>query len=192
MKKPAILVGVIIVALIGYAAVGPLITIHQIKSGVEQQDSEKLSEHIDFPTLRTNIKEQINSDLIKQAATDLKDNSFLALGLAFAPKLIETLVDSFVTPSGLSNLMAGQKPQKREKEQPTQEVRGEQRRWLFDNSRYSYDSPSKFSVWVKDDNGKEVRFVFTRDGLSWRLSNVAIADYFLAQLKDPVSVRGGP
>jgi hypothetical protein len=182
MKKTAVLVGALILAMIGYAAVGPLITIRQLKSGLEQQDSEKLSEYIDFPTLRTNLKEQINSELIKHAATGLEDKPFLAMGLAFTPKLVETIVDSLVTPSGMSNLMAGKKPQQREKKQPTQGSRGEERRELFKNSRYSYDSPSKFSVWVKNDSGEEIRFVLTRDGLSWRLSNIAIAG-FLTGLK---------
>ncbi len=111
MNKTVVFVGLFLVALLGYAAVGPLITIHQIKSAIEQQDSEKLSEYVDFPTLRTNLKEQLNSEVMKQAATQLKDNPFLALGLAFSPKLVEGIVDSFVTPSGISNLMAGKKTQ---------------------------------------------------------------------------------
>jgi|GEM_PF-7042068 len=44
MHKPAVFVGLIIVALVGYVGVGPLITIYQIKSAVERQDSEKLSD----------------------------------------------------------------------------------------------------------------------------------------------------
>ena len=177
MNKPAVLVGLVIVALVGYAAVGPLITIYQIKSAVEQQDSEKLSEYVDFPTLRTNLKEQLNSELMKKAATDWKDKPFRALGLALSPKLVESIVDSFVTPSGISNLMAGKKPQQPVKEQQAQESSGRQRWEQFKNSRYTYDSSSKFSVWVKDDKGEEIRFVLTRDGLSWKLSNIIITGF---------------
>jgi Protein of unknown function (DUF2939) len=170
MNKTTVLVGLVIVALVGYAAVGPVITIYQIKSAVEQQDSEKLSEYIDFPTLRTNLKEQLNSEMMKQAATGLKDNPILALGLALSPKLVESIVDSFVTPSGISNLMAG-------KQQHAQESSGRQRWEPFKNSRYTYDSSSKFSVWVKDDKCEEIRFVLTRDVLSWKLSNIIITGF---------------
>jgi len=183
MNKPAVFVGSIIVALVGYAAVGPLITIYQIKSAVEQQNSEKLSEYVDFPTLRTNLKEQLNSELMKKAATDSKDKPFRALGLALSPKLVEIIVDSFVTPSGISNLMAGKKPQQPVKEQQAQESGGRKRWEPFKNSRYTYDSSSKFSVWVKDDKGEEIRFVLTRDVLSWKLSNIIITGF--------VSRRGG-
>ena len=195
MKKTLIFAGLIAAVLVVYAGVGPLITIHQIKSAVEQQDSEKLSEYVDFPTLRTNLKEQLNAELMKQAATGLKDNPFLALGLAFTPKLVEGVVDSFVTPSGISNLMAGKKPQQAEKEQPASGSDGTKRWEPFKNSRYTYDSSSKFSVWVKDDKSDEIRFVLTRDGLSWKLSNIIIAGFLSrhkelsAESKDPSGVR---
>jgi len=177
MHKPAVFVGLIIVALVGYVGVGPLITIYQIKSAVERQDSEKLSDYVDFPTLRTNLKEQLNSELMKKAATESKDNRLLALGLALSPKLVESIVDSFVTPSGISNLMAGKKPLQPEKEQQAQEPSGRQRWEPFKNSRYTYDSSSKFSVWVKDDKREEIRFVLTRDVLSWKLSNIIITGF---------------
>jgi hypothetical protein len=183
MNKTVVFIGSVIVALVGYAAVGPLITIHQIKSAIEQQDSEKLSEYIDFPTLRTNLKEQLNSEVMKQAAAELKDNPLMALGLAFTPKLVESVVDSFVTRSGLSNLMAGEKPQQSEGEEQAQGSGGGQRWEPFENSRYTYDSSSKFSVWVKDDKGEEIRFVLTRDGLSWKLSNIIITG-FLSRHKE--------
>jgi len=177
MNKPVVFVGLVIVALVGYVAVGPLITIYQIRSAVEQEDSEKLSEYIDFPALRTNLKEQLNSELMKKAAAESKDKPFRALGLALAPKLVESIVDSFVTPSGISSLMAGKKPQQPGKEQQAQESDGRQRRELFKNSRYTYDSSSKFSLWVKDDKGEEIRFVLTRDVLSWKLSNIIITGF---------------
>ena len=45
----------------GYIGLGPLITLHEIKIGLQEQDSAKLEAYIDFPRLRTNLKEQLNA-----------------------------------------------------------------------------------------------------------------------------------
>jgi hypothetical protein len=51
------------------------------------------------------MKEQVNAVMIKDAASELEDNPFGALAIGFASKLVGGMVDSFVTPSGLANLM---------------------------------------------------------------------------------------
>ena len=45
---------------------------------------------------------------------------------------------------------------------------------LFKNARFSYDSMSKFSIWVPNDKGEEARFVLKREGFSWKLVNLVI------------------
>lgn len=172
MKKVIIGLVILIVLIIAYVAAGPFITIHGIKSGIESQDTEKLSECIDFPTLRSNLKEQLNAAMMKSAAIDLKDNPFGVLAAAFATKVVEGLVESFLTPSGMANLMEGKKPEQNQLDSDNKQ--GEQKWELFKNSRYTYDSLSKFSIWVKGDNSDEIRFVLTRSGVSWRLSNIVI------------------
>jgi hypothetical protein len=173
MKKIAILIALIVIVAVGYIAAGPFIAIHEIKSGIEHQDSEKISGYVDFSVLRTNLKEQFNALFMKHAASELKDNPFAALGMAFASKLIDNMVDSFVTPASLTNLMEGKKPQQPQGIAEPKES-SSQKPEPFKNARYTYDSTSKFSAWVKDDKGEETRFVFMRDGLSWKLSNILI------------------
>ncbi len=174
MKRIGSIVVLFVIIIVGYVTAGPFITIYQIKSGVEDQDSDKLSEHVDFTTLRANLKEQLNVLVVREAASGLKDNNpFTALAMGFASKLVEDMVDTFVTPSGLANLMEGKKPL--QSEGPEQSPgSGTPRLDPFKNARYAYDSTSKFSLWVKDGNGGEIRFVLTRDGLAWKLSNIVV------------------
>ena len=61
MRKSFWIIAPLLIAGMGYVAAGPLITISQIKSGIEEQDSEKLSDNIDFPVLRQNMKDQFNA-----------------------------------------------------------------------------------------------------------------------------------
>lgn len=177
MKKAIALIALLAVAIVGYVAAGPYITLHQIKSAVQQQNSEKLSENIDFPTLRQNLKEQLNAVIMKETVSQMKDNPVAALALGFASKLVDGMVDSFVSPSGLANLMEGKKPQQKaptETSESTPSQSTDEKREPFKDARYTYDSTSKFSVWVKANEGEETRFVLTRDGLKWKLSNNVI------------------
>ena len=103
------MVAVLVVAVV-YVAAGPFITLHGMKSAIKARDPEKLSEYIDFPVLRTNLKEQVNAVVIKEATAKMSDSPFGLLGMGLAAKLAEGIVESAVTPSGLANLMQGGEP----------------------------------------------------------------------------------
>ena len=171
MKKALWAIGLLLVLVVGYVAAGPYLTVWAIKTAIVEQDSEKLSENIEFSTLRQNLKDQLNAEMMKSVVTELKGNPFAALAAAFVPEIVDGFVDSFVTPSGLAALMEGKKPSKNENEGNTAPPKKDS---LFKNARYSYDSTSKCSIWVPDDKGKEARFVLQRNGLSWKLINIVI------------------
>ncbi|MGD0946617.1 MAG: TPM domain-containing protein [Candidatus Binatia bacterium] len=110
MKKLVLLLAVVLLALVGFVIVGPFWTMHQIKQGIERDDPELLSENIDFPALRQNLKEQFSAQMMKKSAAELQNNPFGVLGAALASNLVDGLVDSFVTPAALAMLMEGKKP----------------------------------------------------------------------------------
>ena len=45
-----------------------------------------MTENIDFPTLRSNLKEQFNAFVMKNAASELQDNPFAALATGLRVK----------------------------------------------------------------------------------------------------------
>lgn len=171
MKKTVLVVGLAIAMVVGYIAAGPYLTVSAIKTGTVEQDSEKLSENIDFPTLRQNLKDQLNLAMMKSIGEELNDNPFMALAAGFASTMVDGIVDSFVTPSGLAAMMGGKKPSGNGTMESANPPREDE---LFKNARFSYDSISKFSIWVPNDNGQEIRFVLKRDVLSWKLINLVI------------------
>ena len=81
MKKGVWAIGLILLAIVGYVAAGPYLTISEIKTAVVEQDSEKLSNNIEFPTLRQNLKDQLNAVMMKNVVTELVDNPFAALAV---------------------------------------------------------------------------------------------------------------
>ena len=98
--------------LVGYAAAGPFMTMREIRTGLQSQDQEKLSENIDFPTLRQNLKDQLNAAMVKHvtSAPELKGNPFAGLAVALVPMFVDRMVDTIITPAGLANLMSGNAP----------------------------------------------------------------------------------
>ena len=173
MKKALVAVVIFVASGVGYVAAGPFITINDIRSTIKQGDSEALSSSVDFPVLRSNLKEQLNALMMKELASQIDDNPFAALGMAVAAKLTDGIVDTLVTPYGLARLMSGERPSRSGEKPTASEPPGGK---LLRDVRYRYDSVSKFSAWVKKDQGGEICFVFSRDGISWKLSNIILPE----------------
>lgn len=157
-----------------YMVAAPYITVYQMKSAAEDHDGEALSEHIDFPSVRQSLKDQINVMFAKKMAEDkdMKDNPFAALGAVFAGTMVDKMVDAYVTPAGITQLMAGQKP-KTSTESGSVTV-SESEREPLSNASMSYESLSKFVVTVEGNDGEEGRFILRRQGISWKLTSIIV------------------
>lgn len=164
---------IFIILAVAYFYASPYLAIRNLKQGIQNGDHELLSEYIDFPMLRQNIKEQLNASMMQQATESVKSNPFGLLGAAIAPKLIENLVDSYVTPSGLKKILAGEKVTS-QITNPTPPSGMNDVIKIFENAMYGFDSLGKFSIRVKNKENEETRFVLTRSGLDWRLTNIIL------------------
>ena len=185
MKRIAWIIGLLALLIALWIGAGPYLAVADIERGINDKDSERLAERVDFPTLRQNLKDQLKVTILKSAAKELEDNPFGALATGLATTLVDGLVDAFITPAGLASLMDGERPSvgsipSRAESSPAQtpepepDQKQKQDRDLFKNARHSYDSLSRFSVWVPGQDGRETRFVLQRDGLSWKLVNVIL------------------
>jgi len=170
MKKWKVLLSVIAGLLIIYLVAAPYITVNQMKSAAESQNGEALSEHIDFPSVRQSLKDQMNAMFLKEMSKDenMKDNPFAAIGMVFAGVMVDKMVDAYITPAGITQLMSGEKPKSKPEEGTSD---GSNRKPLSDASM-GYESLNKFVVKVKDAGGGESRFVLRRQGISWKLTEI--------------------
>ena len=155
--------GVAAFFLLAYFVAAPYITVYRMKSAAEKHDGEALSEFIDFPGIRQGLKDQANASISTDAATD---NPFGALGSALAGTLIDHMVDAYVTPAGVTRLMAG------EKFKPDNKDSGTGGRDPFSGVSMEYESFDKFAVTVKDDDGADMKFVLRRRGINWKLTDI--------------------
>ena len=66
MKRTLVLLVVFSVLPVGYLVVGPYLTLNAIRTALETEDLERLTEHVDFPELRRNVQSQVQALLAKR------------------------------------------------------------------------------------------------------------------------------
>lgn len=164
MKKVLLLAAICI---LGYVSAGPFLTLQSIKSSIETRDMESLSDNVDFPALRQNLKDQLNAQL-SSAATNESDDWGSKLAAGFATLFTDKLVDNFVTPAGLSNLLSGEKVVEGAKPESSNLDN------MFENMSFKLKSHNRFHVLVKGENNETVTISLKREGLVWKLTNIIL------------------
>jgi hypothetical protein len=174
MKKWVARARVVLILLGGYLAVGPKLKVRAIRVAVKEQDAAALSSQVDFPALRASLKAQLDDRLLRKAGPDLQSNPLAALGLSIANSLMGGGVDAMVTPAGLGALMEGHKIWKRVDDGIAQRDPDSPAPEVLHDAHYRYESPSRFTATIADDEGRPMVFVMTRDGLRWKLSDIRL------------------
>lgn len=166
----------LLVLLAAYVAAGPWLAIHGIGKAIEQRDAARLSRYVDFPALRVNLRAQLDDQLVRRAGSDLQSSLFGVVALGVAGRLTGAAVDVMVTPAGIAALLQGHGVWKRATGDtadgdtwgppaPARPLQG---------ARGRYESLSRFTATRRLDGGGEVVFVLTRQGLRWRLTDIAL------------------
>jgi hypothetical protein len=171
------LVIIIALGIVAYVALGPYLAVRGIQNGLASNNPDLLAEHVDFPVLRQNLKDQFNAQLAKAGigsttATDKMSQGFAALGALMATKMIDGMVEAYVTPSGLANLAAGRSSPAIVKEITPGDA---ERKNALSDADWQIESLSRISLIAGTPTSPEnLRFVLTRDGLTWKLTNVIL------------------
>ncbi len=179
MKKWIALFLVLLLAMAAYVGAGPYLTMHAIKSALQDQDAGALSKQVDFPALRASLKAQLLDAMVREAGEDVQANPFGSFALTMATGLVNGTVEAMVTPIGLAGVMEGRKIWSNTRDSfrrpatdpqgaplpPTEPLR---------DAHYRYESLSRFTATVEDESGKPIVFVLRRDGLQWKLADIRL------------------
>ena len=175
MKKWIALTVVLLLALGAYVVAGPYLAITGIRTALIEQDTGRLERHVDFPALRVSIKAQMQDKLARRTG-DMQSNLAGAFALSIANNFVGSGVDAMVTPLGIGALLQGRSLWKKSlgetvdgdsysKAVPVDPLKQAVRR---------YESPSRFTATVLDEDGKPMVFVFKRNGLRWKLADIRL------------------
>ncbi|MBF6025542.1 DUF2939 domain-containing protein [Lysobacter niastensis] len=173
MKLGIALLLAAMLALLGWLAAGPFMTVNAIREAIQKQDSAALSEHVDFPALRSNLRAQAE-DLIARRAGSAQDNPITAIVLGVANSAAGSAIDALATPAGIGAVLEGRGLWHRitgggiggdsySHASPPD---------LLRDAKYRFESPSRFTATINDADGDPVVFVLHRHGLNWKLDDI--------------------
>lgn len=172
MRAAISVLTILLLGMGGFAFASPYIALNGLRSALDTGDSEEISNRVDFPLLRQNMKSQLLGVLEKEVGTASEDNPFAALASGVASVMVDETLDALVTPAGIARLVAGDRAIAARG--PGDEQSQSTRRNLLNEARIVHESLDRVSVFVPNDFGNEIRIVMDRDGLTWKLTNVVI------------------
>lgn len=174
MKKLAVIIVVLVLAVAGWIAAGPWITVHAIKDALRTSDATALAEQVDFPALRASLKHQLADRLVRDAGAEAQSSLLGAVGLRMATGATSLAVDATVHPAGLAAMMEGRAIWRQVGDDFVPPAPDSTEREPLRDASYRYLSPSRFSITVHDEAGEPLVFILTRQGLHWRLTDVRL------------------
>lgn len=182
-----------------YSYVSPVTTLENIKKAAQQNDKDRLRDLIDFDSVKTGLKEDIKAQLMASGAESLKDNPFAALGVALASMIVDPLVESIVSPAGITRLVENGQVGSRKMDagiatlsEPAEKPTAAEGVTV----QYGYDDFSHYRVrmhYPRMSSGQSLTLTLRREGLfSWKLARVSIPDDMLEDAAKAKSTRSLP
>lgn len=169
-----------LVAILALYIASPYYAFWRFTEALKAGDQKQFESMVDFRAVRESLKTQLKAKLAQGRANEpKKEKSLFGLSEQFAPRLIDTLVDAYVTPSGLAALLADAKnvnaaraaagnadaaPNPGAVVQP-QEVRD---KLGFSSVRYAFFTGAR--DFMIDVDGTKLRFRFSK--LRWTLKAI--------------------
>lgn len=170
MKKFVYLAVGLIIILAIYLYASPYLALNNIKKAAQAGDADTLSEYIDFPSVKQGLKDQLNTQIMKEVTKEDADG-FEALGAMLATAMIDKVVDGIVTPDGVAMMVQGQKPDlDNESVEQTTEDKTDNKKLDYKTNYITYKS---FKVSLSNpDYEDNLDIIMRRDGLSWKVNRI--------------------
>ena len=155
-----------------------LYSFHQFHKGIYYNDKKLIKDYVEWDELRENFKNYINIQLLKETKKDDDFKELGDLGLLFtglAGKLVESLVDTYLNPEGLSMLL--------EKNQKKDEIPKPTFITLLGGfTIMDFNSLSSFYV-TYENEGQKLPIFFTRKGLTWKITQIEFPENLMESIK---------
>lgn len=176
MNKKYLAIPALFALALAWFIAAPWITVHQIRTAAQSRDAQALAEYVDFESVRASLKEQMNALVLHKMAGDGSQalNPLAALVAPLAGAVVDKMVDAYVTPSGMAQLMAGREPRGAAPSaaNPSPEAQDASRKPLA-GAEMGYRGMSRFVITTHANHG-DTQFVLGRRGLGWKLTEIIL------------------
>jgi hypothetical protein len=172
MKKGIALAVAVLVLLLGYVAAGPYLAIRGIHESLRSRDLDRLERYVDFVALRGNVQTQVEDRLARAAG----DSALGGVARRVVAEISDHAVDAMVSPQGIAVLLEGRALARRVAGQPSVAAKDGKSAGYepLQNAQTRFESASRFTATTRSAEGDPVVFVFERQGLRWRLTDVRL------------------
>lgn len=168
----------LLTCLIVYIIYCPFLTVNNLKSAVEQQDSALMSKYMDYETLRESFKTQYDAKVI-EGLSKAEGNPIASLAVNYVSKLTDPMVEEAMSPEGLTKIMTGYKKFRSKGDAKLAEVSPAEERAMSGillEARKSYESLNAFTISIYTEKGSETVLHLKRTGIfSWKLDHIILA-----------------
>ena len=157
----------------GYAYASPYMAMNGIRAAAQEGNAKKLKKMIDFPEVRSAMKEQIKSAVTIKMTKELAGNPFAALGMVMVEGMVDNLVDGLVTPTAIKAMLVDGKTPQKAKISIKDDSRINQP--SSSNQSWGYTGMNTFEVksWDPKNKVATVSFIMERQGIGgWILNDV--------------------
>ena len=155
-----------------------LYSFHQFHKGIYYNNKKLIKDYVEWDELRENFKNYINIQFLKETKKDDDLKELGDLGLLFtglAGKLVESLVDTYLNPEGLSMLI--EKSEKKDEiPKPTLVT------LLGGFTIMDFNGHSSFYI-TYENQGEEFPIFFNRKGLTWKITQIEFPKNLMESIK---------
>jgi hypothetical protein len=165
----------------GFYLASPFLAIHELRSGFLSKNADQVNQYIDYPSLQSDLKAQLVSMMLKtmQSDPEMAANPFSGFAMAMITPMVNSMVDTYVTPSGMKAILEAPSTQQSDASQDQTAQNLVERKREFDKAlqktAMGYDGLDKFQLTATADDGKKTKLVFNRQGFAeWKLKSVIL------------------
>ncbi|QER38334.1 DUF2939 domain-containing protein [Acinetobacter suaedae] len=173
----------LVLLVFGYLFASPYLTIYQIRQAIEQEDSAALASHIDFPSVRQSLKDQVNAQMLQDMPqAPSSERGLAAFGAILASSMLDKVVDVMVSPQGVAMLMQGKQlkdslPLQANSDFQTPPSSESTSSTHAEKASYKgrYQSFNQFAVEIQHPHNRfPTKIILQRTGLSWKVTQIQL------------------
>ncbi|MEB3333619.1 MAG: DUF2939 domain-containing protein [Cyanobacteriota bacterium] len=152
----------------GYYLASPFLAIQGLRSGFLSRNADQVNQYIDYPSLQSDLKGQLGSMMLRSMQSDpeMAANPFSGFAMAMITPMVNSMVDTYVTPSGMKSVLEASSTQQSGGVQDQTVPNLIEQKKEFDkalqNISMGYDGLNKFQLMATADDGKKTTLVFHR------------------------------
>ena len=107
MKKLAMRIFLVLIAVVAVWCAGPYWSLYQINQAVEQHQADQLSSYIDYPQVKASLKPRVQQRLQQLMGFEASSSAPNVLGQLLTDQLSDKMLDVLLTPESIALLMQG-------------------------------------------------------------------------------------